>query len=205
MSSSPLDDARPDEELLRQIAAGDRPAFVTLFRRRQPDVYRFALHMTASGATAEDVTQEVFMAVMRDAGRYEPGRASATAWLCGIARNFVRRRLEADRRLQPLDDAGDTRLAAGAAADPLGDLAREERIAGVRRMVTALPERYREVVVLCDLQELSYADAAAAIGCAVGTVRSRLHRARALLTARMRRETQVQARGVKPRRGGCFA
>ena len=70
--------------------------------------------------------------------------------------------------------------------DPLGDLERAEGVERLRRMVLSLPVQYREAVVLCDLQELSYADAAAAMGCNVGTVRSRLHRARELLAAKLR-------------------
>jgi RNA polymerase sigma-70 factor (ECF subfamily) len=186
MSSSPLPDTTTDEQLLEAIAAGQQPAFIALFRRRRLEVYRFALHMTASSAAAEDITQEVFLAVMRDAQRYDPARATAMAWLCGIARNHVRRRAERDRRLEPLDAAdaaADARPAP--AADPLAALAQAERLATLRRAVISLPYRYREVIVLCDLQEVSYADAASALGCAIGTVRSRLHRARALLAAKL--------------------
>jgi RNA polymerase sigma-70 factor (ECF subfamily) len=181
-------DAPPDDQLLGRVATGDADAFTVLFRRRQGDVYRFALHMTASPAIADDVTQETFLAVMRDARRFEPGRATVVAWLCGIARNHVRRRLERDRALQSLDlGADDLELDARFATtdDPLGDLTRAERLAALREAVLTLPLRYREAVVLCDLQELSYADAATAIGCAVGTVRSRLHRGRALLARKL--------------------
>jgi RNA polymerase sigma-70 factor (ECF subfamily) len=180
-------DRVPDAGLLPRIAAGDGEAFAALYRRRHADVYRFALHMTASTPVAEDVMQDVFLAVMRDAGRYESGRATVAAWLCGIARNHVRRRLERDRRLEPLDEERHEGLQDEAPDrfDPLEDLIRAERIESLRLAVLALPLRYREVVVLCDLQELSYADAAEAIGCAVGTVRSRLHRGRALLAAKM--------------------
>jgi len=181
-------DAPSDDQLLGRVAAGDAEAFTALFRRRQGDVYRFALHMTASPAIADDVTQETFLAVMRDAQRFEPGRATVVAWLCGIARNHVRRRLERDRALQSLDlGADDLDLEARLATDhdPLGDLTRAERLATLREAVLTLPFRYREAVVLCDLQELSYADAATALGCALGTVRSRLHRGRALLAKKL--------------------
>jgi RNA polymerase sigma-70 factor (ECF subfamily) len=70
--------------------------------------------------------------------------------------------------------------------DPIGDLSNAEEIVALRRAVLSLPVRYREVVVLCDLENLSYVDAASALECAVGTVRSRLHRGRALLEAKMR-------------------
>jgi RNA polymerase sigma-70 factor (ECF subfamily) len=178
-------DSRADVELLALIARGDAAAFGAFFRRHHGDVYRFALHMTASRAVADDVTQDAFMAVMRDAGRYEAGRAAVTAWLGGIARNFVRRRLERDRPFQPLDEGSDVEQLIDGEADPLDDLTRAERVDSVRRAVLSLPLPYREAVVLCDLQELTYADAAEALGCAVGTVRSRLHRGRALLASKL--------------------
>ena len=147
-------------------------------------MYRFALHLGGSSAVAEDVVQEVFLAVMADAGRYQPGRSSVKAWLSGIARNQARRHLDTDRHGTALDEVA-VALEVAAPGDVLGDLTREERLAALRRAVTNLPLRYREVVVLCDLQELSYADAASVLECAVGTVRSRLHRGRALLAAKM--------------------
>jgi RNA polymerase sigma-70 factor (ECF subfamily) len=176
-----------DDILMAGIAEGRTEAFTALFRRRQADVYRFALHMTGVPAVAEDVTQDVFVLVMRDAARYVPGRSTVVAWLCGIARNCARQRLERDRRLESLQDkatANDENLPV-VEPDPIADLARAARVALLRKAVLALPVKYREVVVLCDLQELSYADAADVVGCAVGTVRSRLHRARELLAARL--------------------
>jgi RNA polymerase sigma-70 factor (ECF subfamily) len=205
MSSSPIGHTASDELLIEAIAHGDQDAFVTLFRRRRAEIYRFVLHMTASPATSEDVTQEVFLTVMRDAVRYEPARAAAMAWLCGIARNHVRRRAQRDRLLEPLHVADDAyELWAAPAEDPVNDLARAERTRTIRRAVLSLPLRYREVIVLCDLQELSYADAAAAIGCAVGTVRSRLHRARALLAQKLNASAE-KARHKTEGKDQCFA
>lgn len=179
VQQSPFDDA-----LVAGIAAGDGASLSALFRRRQGEVFRFALHLTGSRTIAEDVTQEVFLVVMRDAARYEPGRSSVTAWLCGIARNHARRRYEGDRGTVGFEDEEAGNVAAEH-ADPLRNLTRAEGIETVRKAVLSLPVRYREAVVLCDLQELSYTDAAAALDCAVGTVRSRLHRGRALLGAKL--------------------
>jgi RNA polymerase sigma-70 factor, ECF subfamily len=95
MQTEPL-----DGDLIALISIGDTEAFAALYRRHQADVYRFALHMTASPSIADDVTQEVFLTVMRDVGRYEAGRATVIAWLCGIARNHVRRRLERDQLMR---------------------------------------------------------------------------------------------------------
>lgn len=192
-----------------RIAAGDAAAFAELFRRRRGDVYRFALHMTGSPAAAEDIAQDVFITVMRDAGRFEPTRGGVPAWLCGIARNFIRRKFERDRSLQALslDDNSPDPDIPPVVEDPLGDLTRAERIEILKRAITSLPLRYREVVVLCDLQEVSYADAAMTLGCAIGTVRSRLHRGRALLAAKVAAAESPQPR---PRVAGapgrsCFA
>jgi RNA polymerase sigma-70 factor, ECF subfamily len=187
MPVAPPTDRVLDNELLRQAAAGDAQAFAELFRRRHPDVFRFALHLTGSAQTAEDVVQDVFMVLVRDGARYDEGRATVAAWLCGIARNFVRQRLERDRRLTSVDfaDEGEPSRVDQGSLDPLAGLLRAERIETLRRAVHALPLPYREAVVLCDLQEMSYVDAAAALGCPVGTVRSRLHRARTMLAARL--------------------
>jgi RNA polymerase sigma-70 factor, ECF subfamily len=193
-------DRVPDDELVRQTADGSEEAFAALYRRRRPDVFRFALHMTADASLAEDVVQDTFVAVMQDAGRFEPGRGSAAAWLCGVARNQLRRRLARDRGLQPL--AFDEEDGGGPSTEPavLGELLRIEQVESVRRAVLSLPLRYREAVVLCDLQELSYVEAGTALGCAVGTVRSRLHRGRALLTAKL--GAAVREKAAPRERGG---
>jgi RNA polymerase sigma-70 factor, ECF subfamily len=181
-----------DGDLLRLLSGGDEKAFVEFYRRHQGVVYRFALQMSGKTEIAEEVTQDVFVVVMRSGKRYDSERGSVAAFLYGIARNFVLRALERERPyLTVLDDpAGDyaDRIAAEAAVeqDIFGDLAQSERIETLRKAVLALPPAYREVVVLCDLHERDYAEAANALGCAIGTVRSRLHRARALLAEKMR-------------------
>jgi RNA polymerase sigma-70 factor, ECF subfamily len=179
-------DQPSDDDLMTRIAGGDRDAFALLYRRFRADVYRFALHVSGSRPVADDVTQDVFMAMIHDASRYRPGRSSVRAWLLGVARNHVRR-----ARARRADSALDETAAAAVAAvdaDPLPGLVRRQNLEALRRGVLALPVKYREAVVLCDLEELSYADAAAALRCAIGTVRSRLHRGRTLLARRLRAE-----------------
>jgi len=188
MGEPPHPETSPDE-LLPRIAAGDAAAFAALYRKHAGEVFRFALHMTGSRSVADDVTQDVFLAVMREASRYTPGVSGELAWLRGIARNHVRRRVARDRSTVALDPEDVEGAAAAAPAPrepgPLGEMLRSEQIEALRRTVASLPVRYREVVVLCDLQELSYADAAGVLGCAVGTVRSRLSRARDLLASKL--------------------
>lgn len=183
-----------DNELLRLMQAGDEEALAQLYRRRQGVVFRFAWQMSGSKSIAEDVTQEVFLFLMRDGHVFDPARGSLSAFLLGVARNHVLRRLRVEKLLSPLaDDYDDESAVVQPAADvcPLDDLTRAETIETVRKAVLSLPPKYREVVVLCELQDVSYGEAAEVLGCAIGTVRSRLHRARALLLAKLRPAEQL--------------
>jgi len=183
-----------DIDLLQRALAGDEESFTALYRRRQGSVYRFALQMSGRSSVAEEVTQEVFLAMIREAGRFDPGRGSLMAYLYGIARNHVLRCLERDRLYVSMADEPDGESARWTAKeDTLGDLTRGETIESVRQAVLALPPNFREVVLLCDLHEMSYADAAAALDCAVGTVRSRLHRARGMLLEKMKAQKRACA------------
>jgi RNA polymerase sigma-70 factor, ECF subfamily len=186
-----LESSASDYELLQRMMTGDEESFISLYRRRQSGVYRFALQMSGSTSIADDVTQEVFMTLMREAENYDATRGTVSAYLYGVARNFVLRRIEKERRfVSMVDEAEEKDFQASenfvALDDPLGDLTRSETIEAVRQAVLALPARYREVVVLCDLHEMSYLEAATALECAVGTIRSRLHRGRLLLAEKLR-------------------
>jgi len=194
-----------DGLLLRRMMSGDEESFTLLYRRRQPPIYRFALHMSGNVAVAEDVTQEVFMTLIRDMKKFDPARGTVSGFLFGIARNHLRRRWEQDRHSVALPDDADeleTLLAAcagagkgspsngnGKANAPFlvrrDEFTSLETVARVRQAIATLPENYREAVVLCELEEMSYEEAASALGCPVGTVRSRLHRARALLAEKL--------------------
>jgi RNA polymerase sigma-70 factor (ECF subfamily) len=191
-----------DSELIKTMLGGDRDAFAELYRRRQRDVYRFALHMTGVPDLAEDVTQEVFMVLMRKGREYDELKGSVNAFLLGVARNHVLRRLRQERCFVSIDDAvSNASVEAGASET----LTRTEAIMAMHKAVLNLPEHYREAVVLCDLQELTYAEAAAVLGCAIGTVRSRLHRARTMLSEKLRaaRDDCVPNKEIESAR--CFA
>jgi RNA polymerase sigma-70 factor (ECF subfamily) len=164
-----------DQELLLKMLSGDEDAFTTLYRRRQGPVYRFALQMTGSVAIAEDVTQEVFMALLLKTAKYDEARGSLASFLYGVARNLVLRRIEKTEEIE--DYAGPD--------DLLDDLTRREIVEQVRRAVLSLPPVYREAVVLCDLQDTSYEEAALVLDCPIGTVRSRLNRGRAMLAQKL--------------------
>ena len=186
-----------DRELFDRIAAGDENAFTTFYRRYRNRIYRFALQMNGRTNTAEEVTQEVFMAIIQQTGRWQPERGGVPAYLYGVARNHVLRCLERDRRYVAIDPGKQESESIGeersCTIDPVWELTREERVETVRRAVSTLPPRYREVIALCDLQELSYGEAAAAAGCAVGTIRSRLHRARELLLKKLSGEPAARS------------
>jgi RNA polymerase sigma-70 factor (ECF subfamily) len=170
-----------DETLLEQALGGDEHAFTLLYRRRQSAVYRFALHMSGDSALAEDVTQEAFLLLLQSGRRFDPARATLLAFLYGVARNLILRRITRKHPDRLDDDAGEP----AADDDPLEDLTRRETIEQVRSAVLSLPLIYREAVVLFDLEGASYEEAAAALDCPVGTVRSRLSRGRAMLAQKL--------------------
>jgi RNA polymerase sigma-70 factor (ECF subfamily) len=175
--TDPAPDNRVDERLLAEIAAGVEQAFVELYRRRHNDVYRFAFAMAKSRSFAQDVTQEVFLNVLENASRFDGAKGSVRAWLFGCARYVTLDRLRLERRWT--DDMP------AELATPDGDerLLTDQRIERLHAAIARLPIEYRETLVLFELQELSYAETAAVLDCPVGTVRSRLHRGRALLSA----------------------
>ena len=200
---------RTDSELVRTMLGGDREAFAELYGRRQRDVYRFALHMTGAPDLAEDVTQEVFMVLMRAGNGYDETRGSVNAFLLGIARNFVLRRLKQERSLVLIGESDTEEVSAStdvtSAGSQLDALARDEEIRLLQSAVLSLPSHYREVLVLCELEDMSYAEAAGVLGCAVGTVRSRLHRARAMLIEKLRPIQDEAASADRLKSARCFA
>jgi len=183
-----------DAELLRLMMSGDEESFTLLYKRRHPSIYRFALQMSGSQQVAEDVTHDVFLFLMKDGHVFDPNRGSVSSFLFGVARNYVLRRFRGDQLTVPFTESEDDEPLeqVGNEPSPIEELTKAEMIDNVRRAVLSLPERYREVVVLCELQELSYGETAEILGCAIGTVRSRLHRARGLLLAKLRPNQEAE-------------
>jgi RNA polymerase sigma-70 factor (ECF subfamily) len=181
-----------DSALLNRLRQGDREALSELYRIHHPAVYRFALYLTADPGAAADVTQDVFVWLMDHADRFDPNRGQLSAFLGGVARKFVSRSRVETQRFEVLHreiERAVPLLAPGAAADT-------SRVPQLLRAIAALPLRYREAVALCDLEGKSYEEASVILECPVGTVRSRLHRARGLLARKLEPE------GL---REGCYA
>jgi RNA polymerase sigma-70 factor (ECF subfamily) len=174
-------DELDDADLLRLSDMGDEDAFLVLYGRHQGSVFRFSFHMSGSRELAEEVTQEVFMSLLSEQKLYAPGRGQLQPYLIGIARNKVRRHLERDRRCPAISSAVEESISL------LDGLNKKRQLAALRKAIFSLPPNYREVIVLCDLENKDYEQTARQLGCAVGTVRSRLHRARAILGAKLRK------------------
>jgi RNA polymerase sigma-70 factor (ECF subfamily) len=187
-----------DADLIRRAAAGDRDAFGAIYERYRTGVYRFARLMTGSDATADDVTQEVFVTLMHTLPQYDLRRADLLTYLYGIARNVTRNRLRRERRFIPLDAAAGA--ADSRAGDPCAAVSHSQEIALLRRAIRQLPSRYREAIILCDVHGLSYADTARVLAVPVGTVRSRLSRARLRLAAELREQPSADRRFVSVER-----
>ena len=183
-----------DQCLVERMLNDEEAAFAEIYRQHQQNLYRFALHMSGSRVAAEDVTQEVFLALIARGQEYRPERGTLSAFLFGIARNQVLRWLRVNRKTVAMDAACD---AVHPRPDPLKALTRRENVDSIRRMILSLPPKYREAVVLCDLHEMDYDSAATILGCSTGTVRSRLHRGRTLLEGKLRgcRATAGHTRG----------
>jgi RNA polymerase sigma-70 factor (ECF subfamily) len=173
-----------DERLLERVCGGDADAVSRLFARYQASIYRYAVHMCGRDA-GDDIVQETFLTVMRQPGRYDPARGPVIGYLLGIARHLALRRLTSGAGILSEELGEEDETADPAQETVLDSLTRTETIEAVRAAVRSLPPQYREVIVLCELQEMDYAAAAGIIQCPIGTVRSRLHRARTLLSTKL--------------------
>ncbi|HJT71030.1 MAG TPA: RNA polymerase sigma factor [Terriglobales bacterium] len=189
MASTDMVEARSDAELLCAALAGEEPAFLVLYEKLKGGIFRYAVYMTGSITAAEEVTQEAFMALLKEGRKYREERGDVGAFVFGFVRNFVRR-ARRERAYEPLpDDETIQRMAASLVIEPEAlqrRMIRNQAAEQVRAAVRSLPEHYAQVIVLCDLCEFSYVEAASRLGCAVGTVRSRLNRAHNLLAKKLK-------------------
>jgi RNA polymerase sigma-70 factor, ECF subfamily len=209
-----------DIELMRRLSAGDEGAFLEFYRRHQGGLYRFAVHMAGRPEAAADVVQETFLTLIRHAGKFDEEKGAPAAFLYGIARNHIRKLHEKEGRyVSIVDDAGHGRApdgngelghsngrgrsaaASGHVETVLDGLERAEIVDLLRQAVLTLPDHYREPVTLCDLEGKSYSEAATLLDCPVGTVRSRLNRARSILLEKLR-PSRLGAKTMSARSGG---
>jgi len=144
--------------------------FETVFDEHKDAVFRFAWRMTNSTAIAEDVAQDVFLSVLRHPDRFDPSRGRLRPFLLGIARNLVLKRWREEGRWEELEEEQ--------FVAPIVDIERSETAQIVSEAVRALPALQREVLILAEYEELSLEEIARAVDAEIGTVKSRLHRAR---------------------------
>jgi len=174
-----------DGRLLYEIRAGKEASFRELYARYQGVLFRFALHMTGSVAAAEDITQDVFIQLICKPSSYDASKGPLPAYLFGITRNLARASIRSTQGNLALDDVAEAEMVLAADSELIDCLSGSEALDSLRGALLALPELYREVVVLCDLEEMTYADAATVLECSAGTIASRLHRARNILRAKL--------------------
>jgi len=178
-----------DDVLLRRAAKGNEEAFALLYHRYQGALYRFALRMTGSAWAAEEIVQDVFMTLMRAPKKYDASRGTLGGFLYGVARNRVLKHLERLPREIALEEKNEDGTGPGIVlldrSTPAVLAENRERMEQVRAALLELPPEFREALVLCELEEKSYEEAAQLAGCPVGTIRSRLHRGRTLLMAKL--------------------
>ena len=172
-------DEDQDRWLITRFRDGDREALSTIYRTHHPAVYRFALYMTNDPDAAAEVVQEAFVWFIDHPAAYDPARGSLPCFLSGVARKMLLRRHRDQQRLQPLADSA-VRVNLDGAIEA----------SRLRAAILELPADYRAVVVLCAMENRSYEEAAAILQCAIGTVRSRLYRAKATLARKL---TEVSA------------
>ena len=171
-----------DAELLARARRGDQGAFTALFAKHQRGIFRYACHMCGRDA-GDDIVQDTFLAVLREPARFDAARGSVAAYLLGIARHRVLKRMSLRAEDLALDDAGTSALAIQPTV--LDDMSRERAAAALREAIASLPPAFREAIVLCDIEEMDYSVAALVMQCPIGTVRSRVHRGRALLSIKL--------------------
>ena len=178
-----MDEPR-DDELWRRATAGDADAFGALFERHARTVYNFCFRRTADWAAAEDLTSAVFLESWRRRHTVEIREGNALPWLLGVATNLLRNRRRSLRRhADALRRFPVPRDESDLAADVAGRIDDARSMRGVLALVGRLPSREQEVLALCAWTGLSYEEAAVALRLPVGTVRSRLSRARRRLAA----------------------
>jgi RNA polymerase sigma-70 factor (ECF subfamily) len=182
-----------DEELVERALGGDLDGYGELVRRHQTAALRLAATVCGSTEEARDIVQDAFVQGYRSLDRYR-GEAPVRSWLLRIVANHAKNALRSTARRRGREDRFAVLDGAAADADPVGQpVVDRAEVSALLAMLTALPERDREVLALRFVAGLSEADTASTLGVPVGTVKSRA--ARALVHARELLEVGEQARG----------
>lgn len=182
-----LSGGESDTELHRAALRGDGDAIAALYRRHGSLVYRFTLRMSQNATVAEEVTQEVFLALLRHTDRFNPARSAMSTWLCSIARNQLSKHYERNMRYQQADEEEEGAFDPPSLEDsPAMLLTRKEAVEAVRQGIDSLPAPLKEVLLLCEFEDMTYEQAAYILNVPIGTVRSRLHRAKLRLQPLLR-------------------
>jgi RNA polymerase sigma-70 factor, ECF subfamily len=174
----------PEPGTIGRARAGDLRAFESLVRDYQADVWRFAYHLTRNRAAADDVTQEAFLRAFRAIGQYR-GQAKFTSWLLRITRNcaidtFRRTGRERPTDTTPESEAGGAWIGSEGVAASASTSAADDRLR-IQAAVRGLPLELREPFVVIEVLGFNYQEASAILGVKLGTLKSRMHRARASL------------------------
>lgn len=193
----PLTDPTEDLTLLAEMRCGNAVAFERLYRRHQGSLYRFALLRCGSADAAADIVQEIFLALLNNTLKFDPARGVLQGFLFGVARNLLLKQHEAGRRTVstnriPDNDDIDEDIA-DSAVGPLEQLLANESAESVRTALLQIPPHYRDVLILYEMHDLTYVDIAQVCGIDVGTVRSRLSRARARLHSLLRDQLEPRS------------
>jgi len=177
-----------DERLLENAAKGEMAAFQVLYERYRDPIFRFAYRMLASAEAAEDVTHDCFLSLIRDPGRFDPGKASLRTYLYAAARHQAARRYQNFNRESPIEDF---EFHGPEKHEPSQRVLDDELASEVRKAIAGLPPLQREALVLFEYEDLLLAEIGAIVGADSNTVKARLFRARDKLRASLGRYFRI--------------
>jgi RNA polymerase sigma-70 factor (ECF subfamily) len=179
-----MTDTLVDEETLSLARRGDPAAMERLLERLAPTLQRFARRLCGDGPDVDDTVQDAMLQIARKVHEFE-GRSSLTSWSYAVARSACSHRRRGLKNRPPVaDDAADERVSEHASPEATASDAELSRV--LREVLDGLPEDYREVLVLRDVEGLTANEAASAVGLSVEALKSRLHRARGALREAMK-------------------
>jgi len=174
----PLRRHTDESDLMGRLAAGDRQALDLIYRAEAAEVYRFAVAMSGNPAWAADAVQDAFIQLAEKPHGYDRDQGPLRAYLCGIARYKLLARWRESTPFAALEEEDEAAQDVPATHSPEAALSRTQHTEALWRAIALLPWVFREAVVLVDIQERTYTEAAQIAGVEINTLRTRLHRAR---------------------------